>query len=280
MQDHRREEVGGALVPEVQVAGLAPERVDQNADHILDVGDFHRTLADLEQRIPAHRVGIGRGEVEDVAERLPMIGRDVPKLALAVVDEGALRPGHQSRHHMARALTAARRADDDGVLRAAVGQIAALEPAQHPAPDLTALAKQFGARDVRQVRPGVTAKRLGRAPRAAGRERREKDRRHRHREPRQPGAIEQPRVARLQRQIPFGEGPRPIEPDRAEVRPARPQGGRVVQTVRRLLGGPTEAEQDRQDRDRQDEEETLGGRHWNLIDLEGCRGRWSGPWRD
>ncbi len=106
VQDHGGEEVRRALVPEVQVARLAAQGVDEDADDILDVGDLHDPFADLEQRVPAHRVGVGRREVEDVAEGLPMIGRDVPELALPVVDEGALRPGDQRRNHMAGPLPA------------------------------------------------------------------------------------------------------------------------------------------------------------------------------
>ena len=136
VQDHGGEEVRGALVPEVQIARFAPQGVDEDADDILDVGDLHDAFADLEQRVPAHRVGIGRREIEDVAEALPMVGGDVPELALAVIDEGAVRPGNQGRDHMAGPLPAPRGPDDYGVLDAAISQVAAGEPAQNPAHDL------------------------------------------------------------------------------------------------------------------------------------------------
>src|SRR3546814_16542400 len=79
-------EVGGALIPEIEVPGLTAQRVHQDADDVLDVGDLHRPLADLEQRVPTHGVGVGRREIEDVAERLQVIGGDCPKERRNVVE--------------------------------------------------------------------------------------------------------------------------------------------------------------------------------------------------
>src|SRR6201999_603689 len=68
VQDQGGEEAGGALVPEAEVACLQPQRVDQDADNVLDVGDLHAALADLEQRVPADSIGIGRVELDAVGK--------------------------------------------------------------------------------------------------------------------------------------------------------------------------------------------------------------------
>ena len=107
VQDQGGEEIRRALVPEIQVASLAAEGIDEDPYDVLDVGDLHGALAHFEERVPAYRVGVGRREVEDMAEPLPVIGGDVPKLALAVIDEGAVRPGDQRGHDVPDPLAAA-----------------------------------------------------------------------------------------------------------------------------------------------------------------------------
>ena len=229
---------------------LPAQGVDQDANHVLDVGDLHHPLADLEQGIPPHCVGVGRREVEDMAERLPMIGGDVPELALTVVDEHARRPGDEGGHDVASPLPAPRRADDDGVLHPVIGQVAAAETPEN-APGHAALRiDQFRALHVLDPRPGGGPKRARRTAGPAhhhdgGGERHQTDSEaHEAREVK--GVWIGPIIA----PVPVQEGPGRVDSQASDVGQPAPELARIVEGGGDVLGGGREARQEREEREK------------------------------
>src|SRR3546814_8441721 len=75
------------------------------------------SLSYLEQRVVAGRARVGRVEQQAVREALSPAGRELPVLALDVVDDGGTGPGQQRRDHEANALARARRREGHDVLR-------------------------------------------------------------------------------------------------------------------------------------------------------------------
>ena len=219
VQDQGGKKTGGALIPEVEVAGLQAQRIDQDADDVLDVGHLHPPLADLEQRVPTDRIGVGRIELDAMGEGLAPIDGDLPKLPLAVVDERGFRPGRERRNDVARALAAARRADDDGGLVALVDEQSAAEAAEHPARIVALLRDQLGLEQISRLSPGVRAKApdLGlRGCHLQGR--------HGDRDGREEHGQTQAQVAQIAQRMdmavglgPPEPGPRPIDPEHARA---------------------------------------------------------------
>src|SRR3546814_2721530 len=111
------------------------------------------SLSYLEQRVVAGRARVGRVEQQAVREALSPAGRELPVLALDVVDDGGTGPGQQRRDHEANALARARRREGHDVLRAIMAQVVALQPAEEHAARL----EQPGPL-------GFLAAQLGRAP--------------------------------------------------------------------------------------------------------------------
>src|SRR3546814_8133724 len=88
------------VVPPLQ----RPFGVDQDVADVLDVADLVGSLSYLEQRVVAGRARVGRVEQQAVREALSPAGRELPVLALDVVDDGGTGPGQQRRDHEANAL--------------------------------------------------------------------------------------------------------------------------------------------------------------------------------
>src|SRR3546814_14628518 len=90
------------------------------------------SLSYLEQRVVAGRARVGRVEQQAVREALSPAGRELPVLALDVVDDGGTGPGQQRRDHEATALARARRREAHDALRAITAQVVALHPSEAP----------------------------------------------------------------------------------------------------------------------------------------------------
>jgi hypothetical protein len=109
-----------------RMAGLLPmvaafERafgIDQNVGDILDVAHLVGAPANFEQRIISCRARIGRIEEQAVRKALPPAGRQLPVLALDVVDDGRARLAEQGWYDQADTLAAPRRREGHNVLGA------------------------------------------------------------------------------------------------------------------------------------------------------------------
>ena len=112
----------------MQVSALAAV-VDEHLGDVLRVADLVVALPDLEQRVVAEALRVGRVEAHAVAKRAPPAGRLLPQLALDVVDDGAAGPAQQRRDDVPGTLAGAAGAGDQVVLRAVVGEQRAADPA-------------------------------------------------------------------------------------------------------------------------------------------------------
>ena len=91
--------------------------VDQHVGDILHVAHFLLAGAHFEQRFEPGRVGIGRIEQQAIREAGAPAGRELPVLALDVVDDGGAGSGQQRRQDQADALARACRCHGDNALR-------------------------------------------------------------------------------------------------------------------------------------------------------------------
>ena len=242
VQDQPHEKLAGGLIPEIQIARFRAERIDQHADDILDVGDLHRSFADLEHRIPSCRVAVGRREIDDVAEALPVVGRDVPDLTFAVVGEQAPFPAERGRDDVSDAFPRSRRTDDQAVFDTAIGQPAALIHAENAASRLLFGVDQFGLHRVVQRAPGIDAEVLCLGlftPRKPGND---DDREHRDGKAIGFRQSESGAIFRAEFDLPFEDFPRRIEASRAAVVPAFAEIAGVAERGRDMLGGEGHAQ--------------------------------------
>ena len=119
VQDRAGEQGVGCGLPVVARLLLAG-RVDEDVGDVLGVAHLREALADLEQRIEAHRIHGRRLEPPRPAELPPPPRRQRPVLLLDVVDEHRVRPGEERRDDEAHALAAARGGKAEDVLGAVV----------------------------------------------------------------------------------------------------------------------------------------------------------------
>src|ERR1700689_806603 len=99
-----------------------PFRIDQNVGDVLSVTNFARTLADFEYRVVGCRARIRWIEQQTVREPRAPARRELPILALDVVDDDGV-PAGQERWDHDPAFAAAGRTEYDDVLRAIMAQI-------------------------------------------------------------------------------------------------------------------------------------------------------------
>ena len=132
VEDHADQKRMAGLLPMV-AAFQGAFRVHQNIGDVLHVADFVRSLADFEQWIVTGAAGVGRIEQEAMGELRPPACGQLPILALDIVNDDAVRPGQQCRHHKAHAFAGARRRERHDMLRAVVAQIIPLKPAEENA---------------------------------------------------------------------------------------------------------------------------------------------------
>ena len=124
-----------------RVAGLLPviapfQRalgIDQDIGDVLDVAHFGVAAPDFEQRIVGGGCRIGRIEQQHAAEPRPPAGRELPVLALDVVDDGRSGPGQERRDDEPDALAGAGRRKAEHMLRPVVPKIVAAEATKHDA---------------------------------------------------------------------------------------------------------------------------------------------------
>jgi hypothetical protein len=203
-----------------------PFRVAQRQRDTLRVGDFVRRaeprfLKKIETgascdsaRLPAH---------DHIAGVLgsPPCGH-LPQLALFVVDEAARRPGQQRRQDVSDTFAAARRGNDDAVLRPVVSEVMGAPSGIRPTADIntgaraTTMRQQAIPADLEfglEARGSMHAFMPDRAPPAGGRyahDRQHAERRYCHQR-----GVDNPkcclRVGRPRRLLPLHPGPRRIE---------------------------------------------------------------------
>src|SRR3546814_10006765 len=87
-----------------------------------------RAAADFKERIVARRADVGRIEQEAVREALPPPSRQLPVLALDVMDDSRAGPAEQRRHDQAHALTRAGGGECHDVLGPVVTKVSRTKP--------------------------------------------------------------------------------------------------------------------------------------------------------
>jgi hypothetical protein len=127
---------------EQRMAGLLPmiaplQRafwIDEDVGDVLNVAHLVLAAAGLQERIVPGGARIGRIKQQVMREASPPPGRELPVLALDVVDDGRPRPPEQRRNDEADALARSGRREPHHVLRAIVTEVAAGQRSKkHPA---------------------------------------------------------------------------------------------------------------------------------------------------
>ncbi len=132
MQDGTDQERVRSLLP--MVATLQRTfGVHQNVGNVLNVAHFMRTAPHLQQRVVSRRLRISRVEQQAVREARAPASRDLPVLALDVVDDSGRRPAQQRGYDQADALSGSRRCEGQDVLWTFVPQVLVVMPTEENA---------------------------------------------------------------------------------------------------------------------------------------------------
>ena len=124
-------------------------RIDEYIGHVLDIAHLPLSPADFEQRVVGGRGHAGRIEAQHPAMARAEPGRQVPVLALDVMDDRRARPGQQRRDHETHALARAGWRKAEHMLRPVMAQVVLIQLAEHD----TVGAEKPGGLDLGPVRP-------------------------------------------------------------------------------------------------------------------------------
>ena len=148
MKDHTNKERVAGFLP-MGTAFQCAFRINQNIGDILNVADFRGAFAHFQKWVVASASRIGRVEQKAVRESRPPTGRQVPILALDVVNHGRRCPGQQGRQHQTNALARARRSKAHHMLWTIMAEIVVVEAAEEDA----LCPEQAGVNDLLWRRP-------------------------------------------------------------------------------------------------------------------------------